>query len=87
MGYELGWNHPLILTFDPNFQQDIQVAILRSFSLQKRPSHFWLFAHVVGKKTVPQPKNCISERVGLDARIGPDSFQCCGVFHAVYSTG
>ena len=40
---------------------------------------------MVWKKTVPQPKNCISERVGRDARIGPDSFQCCGVFHAVYS--
>ena len=22
----LGWNHPLILTIDPNFQRDIQVA-------------------------------------------------------------
>ena len=25
MGYSLGWNNPLILTIDPNFQQDIQV--------------------------------------------------------------
>ena len=35
MGDELGWNHPLILIIDPNFQRDIQVwnmlhlAILR----------------------------------------------------------
>ena len=56
MGYELGWDHPLILTFDPNFQQDIQVAILRSFSLQKGPSHFWLFDHGVEKKPSPSQK-------------------------------
>ncbi len=24
MGYSLGWTKPLILTFDPNFQRDIQ---------------------------------------------------------------
>ena len=26
MGYSLGWNNQLILTFDPNFQRDIQVG-------------------------------------------------------------
>ena len=26
MGFFLGWNNPLILTIDPNFQQDIQVG-------------------------------------------------------------
>ena len=25
MGFLLGWNNPLILTIDPNFQRDIQV--------------------------------------------------------------
>ena len=28
MGYSLGWNNPLILTFDPNFQPDIQVGAI-----------------------------------------------------------
>ncbi len=26
MGFLLVWNNPLILTIDPNFQRDIQVA-------------------------------------------------------------
>ena len=29
MGDALGWNHPLILTIDPNFQRDIQVPPLQ----------------------------------------------------------
>ena len=28
MGKILGWHHPLILAFDPNFQRDIQVLSL-----------------------------------------------------------
>ena len=54
MWYELGWNHPLILTFDPNFQQDIQVAILRSLDPSKKDHHIFGFLIMLWEK-IPSP--------------------------------
>ena len=44
----LGWNHPLILTIDPNFQRDIQVTtfllrLLSDWSSNNRPNWSLLF--------------------------------------------
>ena len=47
MGDELGWNDPLILTFDPNFQRDIQalkyIGYHRLLSVGLDAENPWVF--------------------------------------------